>query len=131
MARQTQKRFPRNTRSTTRAKQTRMPVVNNGTTPVRRPIKPSLTEQFHVAVDRQLKSGYDTYDEAEQAALKIKNRYPQLHVTVFDAKEGRHKLIEKPVTGTTNNYMKRHAGRNAAAPLKPLAASVESARRGR
>ncbi len=120
MARQKQTRPSRNTRSANRAKQMRMPLANNGTRSARKPVKPSLTEQFHVAVDRQLKSGYNTYDEAEQAALKIKNRYPQLHVTVFDAKEGRHKLIEKPaMTGTTtNNNKKRHVGRSAAAPLQ-------------
>ncbi len=124
MARQKQTRSSRNTRSAKRAKQTRLPVANNGTTPVRKPVKPSLTEQFHVAVDRQLKSGYDTYNEAEQAALKIKNRYPQLHVTVFDAKEGRHRLIEKPVTtgAITNNNKKQHSGRNAIAQLKAVGA---------
>jgi hypothetical protein len=102
-----------------------MPVANNGTTSVRKPIKPSLTEQFHVAVDRQLKSGYDTYNEAEQAALKIKNRNPQLHVTVFDAKEGRHRLIEKPVTAGTithDNHKKQDSRRNAIAPLKAVGA---------
>ena len=124
MARQKHTRSSSNTRFVNRAKPTRMPVANNRTTPVRKPIKPSLTEQFHVAVDRQLKSGYDTYNEAEQAALKIKNRYPQLHVTVFDAKEGRHRLIEKPVmTGTiTNNNKRQHSGRNAIAPLKAVGA---------
>jgi hypothetical protein len=50
-----------------------------------------------------LKSGHETYEAAEKAALTIKKRYPQLHVTVFDAKEHRHTLIEKPKpTGASN-----------------------------
>jgi len=47
-------------------------------------------------IDRQLKSGYETYEAAEKVALTIKKRYPKLHVTVFDAKEQRHTLIEQP-----------------------------------
>ena len=37
-----------------------------------------LTEQYYVAVDRQLKSGFGTYEAAEKAAKEIKKRYPNL-----------------------------------------------------
>jgi len=57
-------------------------------------IEPPLVEQFHVAVDRQLKSGFGTYDAALNAALAIKERYPQLQVTIYDTKERRHTPIE-------------------------------------
>ena len=59
-----------------------------------------LIEQFYVAVDRQLKSGFETYEAAEKAAQEIKKRYPGPHVTVFDAKEHRHTTIEQPIAST-------------------------------
>jgi hypothetical protein len=36
-----------------------------------------------VAVDRQLKSGFGTYEAAENAAKEIKKRYPNPQVTVM------------------------------------------------
>jgi hypothetical protein len=59
-----------------------------------------LIEQFYVAVDRQLKSGFETYEAAEKAAQEIKKRYPGPQVTVFDAKEHRHTTIEQPIAST-------------------------------
>ena len=108
------------TRSSNRTRQTRTQIANrtaaNRTTAsVRKPSKPPLTEPFHVAVDRQLKSGHETYEAAEKAALTIKKRYPQLHVTVFDAKEQRHTLIEQPrLAGASNtNRLAEQVPRNA------------------
>ncbi len=51
------------------------------------------------APNRQLKSGYGTYEAAEKAALVIKKQYPQLQVTVYDAKAQRHTTIEQPKAG--------------------------------
>lgn len=108
MATRKQTRSSKGTRSSNRTRQTRTPIANGATAPVRRLSKPPLTEPFHVAVDRQLKSGHETYEAAEKAALAIKKRYPQLHVTVFDAKEQRHTLIEQPsLAGAANKN--RHA----------------------
>jgi hypothetical protein len=59
-----------------------------------------LIEQFYVAVDRQLKSGFETYEAAEKVAQEIKKRYPGPHVTVFDAKEHRHTTIEQTIAST-------------------------------
>lgn len=70
--------------------------VNRATVAGRKPAKPPLTERFHVAVDRQLKSGHGTYEAAEEAASTIKKQHPQLHVTVYDATEQRHAIIERP-----------------------------------
>jgi hypothetical protein len=53
-----------------------------------------LIEQDYVAVDRQLKSGFGTYEAAEKVAKGIKKRYPNTQVTVFDAKERSHTAIE-------------------------------------
>ncbi len=74
-------------------------------------VNPSLIEQFHVAIDRQLKSGHGTYEAAEKAALAIKTRHPHLQVTVYDAKEQRHTTIEQP-EATTNprKESSHHAG---------------------
>lgn len=108
------------TRSSNRTRRTRSPVANritaNSTTAsVRKISKPPLTEPFYVAVDRQLKSGHETYEAAEKAALAIKKRFPQLHVTVFDAKEQRHTLIGQPrLAGSSNkNRLAGQANRNA------------------
>ena len=59
-----------------------------------------LIEQYYVAVDRQLKSGFGTYEAAEKAAKEIKKRYPNPHVTVFDAKTRSHTAIEQPIEST-------------------------------
>ena len=59
-----------------------------------------LMEQFYVAVDRQLKSGFGTYEAAEKAAKEIKKRYPNPQVTVFDAKTQSHTAIEQPIAST-------------------------------
>ena len=59
-----------------------------------------LIEQYYVAVDRQLKSGYGTYEAAEKAAREIKKRFPNLQVTVFDAKGQHHTAIEQPIVST-------------------------------
>ena len=88
-----------------------MLISNSVSASVRRPGKP-LSEPYYVAVDRQLKSGHATFEDAEKAALKIKNRYPHLHVTVFDAKEGRHKVIERAKANSgpnSNRIAERHA----------------------
>ena len=59
-----------------------------------------LIEQYYVAVDRQLKSGFGTYEAAEKAAKEIKKRHPNPHVTVFDAKTQSHTAIEQPIEST-------------------------------
>jgi hypothetical protein len=59
-----------------------------------------LVELYYVAVDRQLKSGFETYEATEKAAQEIKKRYPNLQVTIFDAKKRSHTVIEQPVAST-------------------------------
>jgi hypothetical protein len=53
-----------------------------------------LIEQYYVAVDRQLKSGFGTYEAAEKAAKEIKKRHPNPQVTVFDTKKQSHTVVE-------------------------------------
>jgi hypothetical protein len=120
MTRRKQKRSSKNTRSESRTKQIRTPITNSEMASIRKPSRPPPAEPYHVAVDRQLKSGHQTYEAAEKAALKIKNRYPQLHVSVFDAKDGRHKVIQlsKLASASNNNRGTARAAvnrRNAAA----------------
>jgi hypothetical protein len=92
-----------------------MPITNSGPASVRTVSKPPLTEPFHVAVDRQLKSGHETYEAAEKVAFGIKKLYPKLQVTVFDAKERRHMLIEQPshASASNKNRVAELATRNA------------------
>jgi hypothetical protein len=59
-----------------------------------------LIEQYYVAVDRQLKSRFGTYEAAEKAAQEIKKRFPNPQVTVFDAKQRSHTTIEQQMAST-------------------------------
>lgn len=115
MAKRKQARSSRHTGSSNRARQTRTPIANGEMASVRKLSKPPLAEPFHVVVDRQLKSGHETYEAAEKVALGIKKRYPKLSVTVFDAKERRHTLIEQPSQpGASNkNRVAEQATQNA------------------
>lgn len=54
-----------------------------------------LIEQFYVAVDRLLKSGFEKYEAAEKVAQEIKKRYPGPQV-----KEHRHTTIEQTTAAT-------------------------------
>lgn len=110
MIRRKQKNSSRSKRSVSRTRQARRPVANSVTTSIRKISKPPPSEPFHVAVDRQLKSGHETYEAAEEAALKIKSRFPQLHVTVYDIKEGRHSLIEQPTAKSASNGSRSNEG---------------------
>jgi hypothetical protein len=86
--------------------------------------KPPLIEQFHLAVDRQLKSGYGTYEAAEKAALAIKKRYPLLQVTVYDTKEQRHKTIEQPRAGADPRKNASHLAMRRRTSPRRVAAGV-------
>jgi hypothetical protein len=115
MAIRKQGRFSRGSnRFSNRTGQTRRSIANGTAAPVRKFSRPPLTEPFYVAVDRQLKSGHETYEAAEKAALGIKKRYPKLQVTVFDAKEQRYTLIEQPkrAYGSNNNRRAEQATNN-------------------
>jgi hypothetical protein len=61
-----------------------------------------------------LKSGHDTYEAAEKAALAIKKRHAQLHVTVYTVKDQRHTTIEqpRPAHATNKNRPAVRAARN-------------------
>ena len=75
----------------------RVSVASGEATPSpRKPAEAPLAAPFYVAVDRQLKSGHETYEAAEKAALAIKKRYPRLFVTVYDTKTRQHTIIEQP-----------------------------------
>ena len=103
------------TRSLNRAAQKRTPIAaNREPSSVRKPSKPPLAEPFYVAVDRQLKSGHGTYEAAEKVAQAIKKQHPQLQLTVYDAKEHRHTIIEQPQANASNkNRLTVRATRNA------------------
>jgi hypothetical protein len=50
--------------------------------------------QFRLQVDRQTKGSYATQEDAEQAGLAIKRKYPIVQVTVYDALTGTNTLVE-------------------------------------
>lgn len=84
--------------------------------PAGKPKNASLEAPFYLAVDRQLKSGYDTYEKAENAALAIKRKHPRLLVTVYEATFRRHIVIEQPeVVVAFNGRRDPMSGRNGMA----------------
>ncbi len=112
----------RRTRSRSHIRTAKKPVpVNQATAAAPKRARPPLVEQFHVAVDRQLKSGYGTYEAAEKAALVIKKQYPQLQVTVYDAKEQRHTTIEQPKAGADPRKKPSQQVRGAASQPRVIA----------
>jgi hypothetical protein len=52
--------------------------------------------QFRLQVDRQTKSTYATFEEAQKAGMAIKKSYPNLQVAVYDGVTNGNKLIELP-----------------------------------
>jgi hypothetical protein len=50
--------------------------------------------RFRLLVDRQLKGSYSTSEAAEAVGLAIKEGYPIVQVTVYDAVDGINKAIE-------------------------------------
>jgi hypothetical protein len=54
--------------------------------------------RFRLQVDRQTKSSYATYGDAEVAGLAIKKGYPIVQVTVYDATDLVNKIIELPAS---------------------------------
>ena len=55
-----------------------------------------LAAPYYLAVDRQLKSGYDTFEKAEKAGLAIKRQHPRLLVSVYEAERRQHMVIGQP-----------------------------------
>jgi hypothetical protein len=84
-------------------------------------VTPPLIEQFHVAVDRQLKSEYGTYEAADKAARAIKKQYPQLQVTVYDAKVQRHTTVEGPTAGADPSKESLPRVKNASSQRRAVA----------
>ncbi len=50
--------------------------------------------QFRLQVDRQTKASFVAYEDAEQAAMEIKNAHPVVQVSVYDTVGGSHRIIE-------------------------------------
>jgi hypothetical protein len=75
MIRRKHKRFSKKTRSASRTKQIRTPIANSEMALIRKPSRPPPAEPYHVAVDRQLKSGHQTYEAAEKAG-RVKDQKP-------------------------------------------------------
>ena len=50
--------------------------------------------RFRLQVDRQIKSAFDTAEEAEAAGQAIKKAYPIVQVSVYDAEKSVQKLLE-------------------------------------
>jgi hypothetical protein len=55
--------------------------------------RPKL-ERFCLQVDRQTKSSFRSFDEAESAGKAIKKAYPIVYVTVYDAVKNERTTIQ-------------------------------------
>ena len=64
-----------------------------------------LASPYYLAVDRQLKSDYDTFEKAEKAGLAIKRQHPRLLVSVYEAERRRHIIIELPKAAFNENHV--------------------------
>ena len=58
--------------------------------------KPPEAGRFCLQVDRQTKASYSTREAAGKAGLAVKRGFPIVHVTVFDADEGKNETILLP-----------------------------------
>lgn len=52
--------------------------------------------RFLLQVDKQTKGSYTTSEAAQAAALVIKDKYPIVHVSVYDSVDNSITLIEAP-----------------------------------
>lgn len=74
---------------------------------IRKSSSVSLPAPFYLSIDRQLKSGYCAYEEAEKAALTIKRQYPRIYVTVYETGTRRHIAIGQPRLVVSNGEQAR------------------------
>jgi len=56
------------------------------------------TGRYRLQVDRQTKGYFATLEAAEKSGLVIKQKYPKLHVSIYDGAESTNKTVELPVT---------------------------------
>jgi hypothetical protein len=54
--------------------------------------RPTL-ERFRLQVDRQVKSSFVSFEEAEKIGNAIKKKYPLVEVSIYDAKEHQQKRL--------------------------------------
>lgn len=54
------------------------------------------TDGYGLEVDGRVKSQYETAEAAAKAGLELKQKYPQIQVKVFDAKERTRTAVELP-----------------------------------
>jgi hypothetical protein len=52
--------------------------------------------QFRLQVDRQTKTSFATYEQAEAAGMVIKKGHPVVRVSVYDTSECINRIIEPP-----------------------------------
>ena len=68
--------------------------------PATRPKNPSAnilpTEGYVLEIDGKFKSEYETSKDALKAGLELKEKYPQIQVKVYDAKERTRTPVELP-----------------------------------
>ena len=64
------------------------------TTPKNTPARGVPTSGYWLEVDGKLKSQFATSDAASKAGSELKQRFPNLQVNVFDAKEYSRTLVE-------------------------------------
>ena len=54
--------------------------------------RPTL-ERFKLRVDRQLKSSFASFEEAEKAGAAIKKKYPAVEVSIYNSQESQQTIL--------------------------------------
>ena len=53
--------------------------------------------RYRPQVDRQTKGYFATLEAAEKSGLVIKQKYPKLHVSIYDGAESTNKTVQLPI----------------------------------
>ena len=53
--------------------------------------------RYRLQVDRQTKGYFATLEAAEKSGLVIKQKYPKLHVSIYDGAESTNKTVQLPI----------------------------------
>ena len=64
-----------------------------------RPQVRPTNKRFLLQVDRQTKSSYDSFDEAQTAGQRIKDSYPVVEVTIYDSQGDEGRVVLAPGAG--------------------------------
>ena len=84
-------------------RQMKMPVKDDSPTEMEAVLSQSKRPErgrYLLQVDRQTKGSYTTLEAAQTAAVKIKNGYPIVQVSVYDSVDNSNTIVELPAAAS-------------------------------